>query len=103
MITPTVGRIVWYFSGKPNEFERPAIVTNVFGDRQHMLDVCVFDNKGATPRRAIPLRQPEDGMPTGEHCVWMPYQVKKENGGELTVISTGPMIGLANRLGRVER
>ena len=80
MIKPTVGRILWYFSGGEYCPEKAAIVTGVHGDR--MVNLCVFDDSGAVPHPSIWLVQPNDERPTGEYCSWMPYQTKKAFGSE---------------------
>ena len=81
MIVPTVGRIVWFFHDDDSGIERAAIITRVYGDR--MINVCVFDDSGATPYSSVPLVQPEDDNLVGEsHCSWMPYQTKKASGSE---------------------
>lgn len=84
MITPTVGRIVWFYTDGigTSEYrnEKAAIVTRVWNDR--MVNLCVFDDTGATPKTSVPLVQPEDEKPAGEYCAWMPYQVVKASGSE---------------------
>lgn len=84
MITPTAGRVVWYFKS-PNEnesgFARPAneatplaaIIAYVHSDR--MVNLTVFDANGVPhPRTSVPLVQEGDEIPGGSHCEWMPYQ-----------------------------
>ena len=84
IITPTVGRIVWYHPGqvKPAGFisDRAApcaaIVTYVHHDR--MINLVAFDqNGGMHPRNSVQMYQEND--PTTdepvEYAEWMPYQL----------------------------
>ena len=78
MITPTVGRVVWYFpEGKPEGKPYPvytALVAHVWGDE--MINIAYFDSNGI-PGSATSVYLQQDG---GEdhtavpHCEWMPYQ-----------------------------
>lgn len=82
MITPTVGRVVWFYPGRdtpqPSEFVyhgelRPlaAIVTHVWNDQ--MVNLVVFDSNGNSHRRtSITLVQ--HVAPGSNYCEWMPYQ-----------------------------
>jgi len=80
MITPTVGRIVWFYATSEAE-ETAAMVVKVWSDC--MVNLCCFDGNGCTgPRQSVTLVQPEDERPTGPYCTWMPYQVKKVFGSE---------------------
>lgn len=83
MITPTVGRVVWY---RPvadilcvNGTEPlAAIVAGVWGDR--MVNLAVFDFNGAMHNRtSVTLVQPEDTKPDHSFCQWMPFQVDQAN------------------------
>ena len=70
MITPTVGRIVWFEDGVRKT--QAAIITYVWSDT--LVNLTVFDPNG------IPFSQTsitlEQDVPTGAlpHCRWMPYQ-----------------------------
>lgn len=79
MITPSVGRIVWY-NPRPDEHcyspsqVLAAIVTGVIDD--HTVNLAVFkgDGSGPYPRQNVPLFDGE-GAPTPiGHWMWMPYQ-----------------------------
>lgn len=77
MITPTIGRKVWFFPGQQNNDnrEQDATVIDVHGDRCVSLYVV---NRGgtATTARSITLVQDGDmAPPIGQYCTWMPYQV----------------------------
>ena len=73
MISPTVGRIVWYYVA-PDHPPLAAIVVHVLDDRQ--VNLTVFGRDGGTHgRRHVPLLQDDDPAPTGEHAAWMPYQM----------------------------
>lgn len=82
MITPTIGRKVWYSPRQYGETgvklgEQPfdATVTYVWNDR--IVNLLVVDHRGCLhPRLGVPLLQDDDApFPEGGHCMWMPYQV----------------------------
>ncbi len=83
-ITPTVGRMVWYFDESQQRRRQPlaALVTYVWND--HEVNLAVFSVNGHSfSRQNVPLRQPCDEDWTGAHCEWMPYpigQAKKRCG-----------------------
>jgi len=80
VITPTVGRIVWYWprvnDGDPRS-EQPfaAIVAYVFDDRT--ISIAAFDHVGTVEaHNGIQLAQEGDPVPThGDYAEWMPYQL----------------------------
>lgn len=73
MITPTVGRVVWYKDGRPDG-PCAAIVARVWSDR--CVNLMVIDPSGNTfGATSVPLVQQEDvNVPVGAYCEWMPYQ-----------------------------
>lgn len=77
MISPSIGRVVWFYSTLvPDTKEQPqaAIVTYVHSDT--LVNLVVFDMFGNTcGRTSVPLRQPEDTAPSAAFCEWMPYQI----------------------------
>jgi hypothetical protein len=77
MITPTVGRIVWYRPIGPQADEQPwaAIIVRVHTDR--VVNLTVFDHDGyGKPKQGVQLLQEGDAVPSagGGYCEWMPYQ-----------------------------
>ena len=77
MITPTVGRIMWYWPVKDQRGDQPlaAIVAHVWGN--DMVNLCVFDQNGTpSSRTSVPIVQ--DGSPyiagDSPYAEWMPYQ-----------------------------
>jgi hypothetical protein len=80
MITPTVGRVVWFFPADHGEglaFRVPqplsASVAYVWNDR--LINIGGFDADGhAFSRTSVPLLQDDDLKPEGGFCAWMPYQ-----------------------------
>lgn len=90
MITPTIGRIV-YFRKNQNSGIQAAIITAVWGDR--CINVAVFDGNGnpeKDPPTSVTLLQEGDNKPSdGPYCEWMPYQVKKSTGSESGEKSAG--------------
>ncbi len=81
VITPTVGRIVWYFPPHTT-VPWPAIIVAVHSDA--LVDVCHFTPGGCYPRTSVLLVQPGVTAPANDlgRCEWMPYQVKKTTGSE---------------------
>ena len=84
MITPTVGRIVWFFYYHQRDTPLAAIVTKV--NSPTSVNLCVFAQNGARDGfEDVELVQPGQAQPDGPdvvHCEWMPYQVKKRTGSE---------------------
>lgn len=80
MITPTVGRVVWFkaysgdtYPGAGDGFQA-AIVTRVWSNT--CVNLAVFDANGNTfGRTSVLLVQPESECPAYGYCTWMPYQV----------------------------
>lgn len=73
MITPTIGRVVWYWP-QAEETGQPfaMLVTYVHSDR--LVNLGGFDPNGAPiARTSVQLLQDVD-KPIGGHCCWMPYQ-----------------------------
>lgn len=81
MITPTVGRMVWYrpegdsFEGIDcNGQPLAATVSHVWHDRCVNLSVC-DPNGNWHGRTSVVLVQDDEPIPdTGSFCEWMPYQ-----------------------------
>lgn len=74
MISPTVGRIVWFYhSGEP-ENPMAAIVVKVHDDR--LVNLCVFTHESHPhPRPHVVLLQDNDKPgERSEWCAWMPFQ-----------------------------
>ena len=81
MISPTIGRVVWYspafvhrIPGEPNDQLFPALVTYVWNDR--MINLVAFTANG-TPFgvTSVTLVQEGDASPIERFARWMPYQV----------------------------
>lgn len=79
MITPTVGRKV-YYSQRADEGqklgEQPFDATIVFVHDDRQVNLVVRDHLGAqSVRHNVTLLQDDDApLPGGGHCYWMPYQ-----------------------------
>lgn len=73
IITPTVGRIVWFYVRLDADPEA-AIITRVWSAR--LVNLCVFAREDGPPRpvSSIPLVQDGDNRPEWSRCEWMPYQ-----------------------------
>lgn len=81
MITPTIGRVVWFHpptnaaeTGFAGQEICAAIVARVWSDR--MVNLTVFDANGVPhSRTSVTLVQDGDTTPSlGYYCEWMPYQ-----------------------------
>jgi hypothetical protein len=76
MISPTVGRIVWFYPAhlwRTGPEPLAAIITDVRSPQ--VVDLCVFDAVGAaTGREHVDLVQDDSVQPDHAYCTWMPYQ-----------------------------
>jgi hypothetical protein len=75
MITPTIGRIVWFWNSPELRGAQPeaAIVAKVWSDT--MVNLGVFrDNGNCTGFTSVTLWQGEGEPPASAYCEWMPYQ-----------------------------
>ncbi len=76
LITPTVGRVVWYYPNGAKVGPQPhaALVAYVHGDR--CVNLACFDANGLPyAATSVVLRQEGDEAPAGSYCCWMPYQL----------------------------
>ena len=76
-ITPTVGRIVWYFGareGVPYTEPTAAIITKVWGDTCVNLAVFLADGTMGC-KRDVYMAPPNTQAPSYPHAQWMPYQI----------------------------
>lgn len=78
MISPTIGRQVWYF---PTMFERklgdqPFAATVVYVHSDRNVNLVVLGHRGETiVKEHVRLVQDGESAPTEKgHCEWMPYQ-----------------------------
>jgi len=77
MITPTVGRVVWYYdpnlSGQVRVGPLAAVIAFVHSDS--LVNLMVIGTSGISMSRAsVPLLQDGDPVPDSNYCEWMPYQ-----------------------------
>lgn len=79
MITPTVGRVVWYYGPGHREGDQPqlAIITYVWSDT--CINIALWTAEGCPvipPPTSIQLVQDDAEKPSygGHYCTWMPYQ-----------------------------
>jgi len=79
MISPTVGRVVWYYPAgrKPHEQPQAALVAHVWSDT--CVNLAIFDDNGQPykpGKTSILLVQEGAEVPSGgDYCTWMPYQI----------------------------
>jgi hypothetical protein len=82
MISPTPGRVVWFYPNGEAKIPLAAMVAFVHSDR--LVNLGCLDANGC-PFNAtfVTLVQEGDERPAGPHATWMPYQIgqaKKETG-----------------------
>lgn len=79
VITPTVGRVVWFYPRGKGPPEQPlaALVAHVWSDT--CVNLAVFDSNGQPiPPGTTSVLLVQEGAPVpsgGNYCTWMPYQV----------------------------
>lgn len=82
MITPTIGRKVWYYPESnlqelTKHDEQPFDATIVYVWSDSMVNLLVVDHQGnVAPRTSVHLSQ-DGGAARGggeQYCAWMPYQ-----------------------------
>jgi hypothetical protein len=79
MITPTIGRVVWYQPPKSEDQlprDQPYAGLIAFVTNDHLINLAYFDENGtALNARGVMLLQEGDSRPaTGHYAEWMPYQ-----------------------------
>lgn len=75
MITPTIGRVVWYHPPDSVPHAQPfaAIVAHVWSDT--CVNLAYFDANGlAHNATSVLLVQDGSEVPAANYCEWMPYQ-----------------------------
>jgi hypothetical protein len=79
MISPSIGRVVWFWPQKgidEPKVEQPnaALVVYVWGDR--MVNLVVFDSNGNSRGETSVTLLQDDDVPNGygRFASWMPYQ-----------------------------
>jgi hypothetical protein len=89
MISPTVGRVVWFHRFTKDEPPEAAIVTFVHSDS--LVNLAVFNsNGGVIGFTGVALWQGEGEAPAGEYAEWMPYQKAVAAGTTATVQHAAP-------------
>lgn len=76
MMTPTVGRIVWFrgYGTIPEAQALPAMITYVHNDRLVNLARWTPFGDPLPGESKVVLVQEGDPEPDGQFCHWMPYQ-----------------------------
>jgi hypothetical protein len=76
MISPTIGRVVWFYKYIPNQGHKgpmAAHVAYVWSDI--MVNLMVINEDGTTrSSTSTRLRQDNAPIPESDYCEWMPYQ-----------------------------
>jgi hypothetical protein len=108
-ITPTVGRVVWFYPSTrtgSSAFHPPtlndplaAIVAKVIG--AHFVNLAVFDAHGFTHSMIeVPLVQEgEDAPAEGYYATWMPHQIGQAKKHDAKLPGTHPVQQLADAVG----
>lgn len=97
MITPTVGRVVWYFT-PGSSLPLAAHICHVFDDRT--VNLMVISGIGEPfPAASVPLVQDDDTKPSGSPwCEWMPYQRGQAAHTEAVISAAAAAAPLVGRL-----
>jgi hypothetical protein len=86
VITPTIGRQVWFWPLKRliEPPTQPLAATVCFVHNDRCVNLQLIDHNGnAIPALSVVLRQPEDERPEYAYCEWMPYQVGQARAQEV--------------------
>jgi len=81
IISPTVGRKVWYTPDPAQDVRTDkrqpydATICYVWSDRMVNLSVSDHNGRLVPGTTSVQLMQPGDETPNGAYCEWMPYQV----------------------------
>lgn len=76
MISPTIGRVVWYWQHSGREASQPLAALIAWVHSDVYVNLAIFDANGkAANRTSVRLYQGEGLPPLGEYCEWMPYQI----------------------------
>lgn len=77
MITPTVGRVVWFYKFSPGQGHKGPLAAHVCKVHSDTcVNLMVIDESG-TPRgeSSVRLQQSDnEENPASDFCCWMPYQ-----------------------------
>jgi hypothetical protein len=83
MITPTVGRVVWYRpsewdvgQGMATDYKQPFVALVAYVHTDHLVNLVVWDHNGTFFSRAeVRLKQGDEILPDNSgYAEWMPYQ-----------------------------
>lgn len=84
MITPTVGRVLWFHANAHHHFSnydprQPMAATVAFVHNDRLVNLRVTDHAGDEHAlRSVTLLQDDDLKPEGQSfAVWMPYQMEQ--------------------------
>ena len=73
MITPTVGRVVWFYPDVGMDQPHAAIITYVWSDT--CVNLVAFNAGGSSfGITSVPLIQDDNPRPDSFYAEWMPYQ-----------------------------
>lgn len=73
MIKPTIGRVVWFWTGGPQTQAMTGLVCYVHSDTN--INLAVFDANGTVhAETSVYLYQGDGERPEGRFAEWMPYQ-----------------------------
>lgn len=84
VITPTVGRVLWYWREPPADASyannwtptQPEAATVAYVHHSKLVNLSVTGSDGRVrPETSVTLRQPGEPMPEGSFAEWMPYQM----------------------------
>jgi hypothetical protein len=76
MITPTVGRVVWFYAANEDGGHYGPFAALVCAVKDTpFVNLFVISDEGETySKRKVRLIQDDDPTPESDYCAWMPYQ-----------------------------
>lgn len=92
MITPTVGRVLWFYKCVPGQGHKGPLAAHVCKvHSEYKVNLMVIDEDG-NPRseKNVFLSQGDDDNSKNDYCAWMPYQQQKAAKGDNNSESAEP-------------
>lgn len=76
MISPTIGRVVWYHEAGIPTTDQPQAAMVAYVHSDTMVNLVVFSKDGVPAgKTSVFLYQGDGEIPSGNFCEWMPYQI----------------------------
>ena len=76
MISPTVGRVVWFWPEGEGEHRQPEAATVAYVHSDTMVNLSIVDHNGVQhAETSVYLLQEGSDRPETRYATWMPYQI----------------------------